>query len=74
MDTDNHVKMGGMVLCKKLCPDKSYIFRWCRKDHVYRSKLFTIIAWIKEKFFFIKQWHPVGKEEFQHIFNVSAPE
>jgi len=70
MNTDNHVKMGGLVLCKKLCPDKSYIFRWRREDKVYRS----YIAWIKEKIFFIQQWNPVGKEEFKHIFNVSAPD
>lgn len=68
INTDNHINVGGLVLCKKLLADKSYIFRWRREDFVYQSdRILKVLAWIKEKIFFIRQWKPVDRDEYQNI-------
>ena len=64
----DHVNVGGLVLCKKLLADKSYVFRWRREDIVYRSdRMFKVLRWVKEKIFFIQQWNPVDSDEFKNL-------
>ena len=74
MNQDNHVNMDGLILCKKLCADKSYIFRWSRQDNVYRSdRLFVVLTWIKEKILFIQQWKPVSRDEYKNFTGQEFP-
>ncbi len=68
MKEENHVNVGGLVVCKKLLADKSYGYRWLREDFICQSNLmFKFSRWIKENIFFIQQWTPVDKDEFNLI-------
>ena len=64
MTADNHMNIGGLVLCKRKQCDKSYVFRWRRKDVVYTSdRIQKSLRWIKENILFIEQWNPVDRED-----------
>jgi hypothetical protein len=70
----DHVNVGGLVLCKKLLADKSYVFQWRREDIVYRSdRMFKVLRWVKEKIFFIQQWNAVDSDEWKMITGEEPP-
>ena len=74
MTTFDHVNVGGLVLCKKLLADKSYIFRWRKEDIVYRcDRMSKVVAWIKERILFIQQWKPVDSDEWKMITGEEPP-
>ena len=64
---DNHINVGGLVLCKKCLANKSSVWRWLREDSVYQSRMSKVLTWVKEKIFFIPQWKPVDKDEIENI-------
>tara|TARA_R100000306_G_C4372519_1_gene140587 strand:+ start:1140 stop:1376 length:237 start_codon:yes stop_codon:yes gene_type:complete len=62
MTETEDIKVGGLVLCRKICPDKTYIYRWIREDRIYHpGTLSKVLRWVKE--FFRPQWNPVGAED-----------
>ena len=76
MTTDNYMKVGGLVLCKrkKMQRNKLYafgwgredIFRWRREDVVRNAdQIPKFLSWLKENILFIAQWHPVDREEWE---------
>jgi len=65
---NNDIRMGGLVLCRKICPDKTYIYRWIREDRAYPSgTLSKVLSWLKG--FFRRQWKPVEAEDVSDVFD-----